>query len=103
MVCTLMSPTLYLPPRPRPWSSIFNFIGIVLIHVGAIVAFTRVFSWKLVALAAATYFIRMFAITGVYHRYFSHRSYKTSRPFQFFLALLGVTATQKGPLWWGAT
>ena len=27
----------------------------------------------------ALYFIRMFAITGFYHRYFSHRSFKTSR------------------------
>jgi stearoyl-CoA desaturase (delta-9 desaturase) len=45
----------------------------------------------------------MFAITAVYHRYFSHRSYKTSRGLQFLLALLGTTATQKGPLWWGGT
>jgi stearoyl-CoA desaturase (delta-9 desaturase) len=44
----------------------------------------------------------MFAITGAYHRYFAHRTYKTSRPVQFALALLGTTALQKGPLWWAA-
>jgi stearoyl-CoA desaturase (delta-9 desaturase) len=44
----------------------------------------------------------MFAITGVYHRYFSHRSYDTSRVFQFLLALLGTTAAQKGPIWWAS-
>ena len=48
------------------------------------------------------YFIRMFGITGVYHRYFSHRTYKTSRFFQFLLAFLANMATQRGPLWWAA-
>ena len=51
-------------------------------------------------LLLATFAIRLFAITGGYHRYFSHKAYKTSRPFQLFLAVLGTTATQKGPLWW---
>lgn len=51
-------------------------------------------------LCAATYTLRMFGITGGYHRYFAHKSYKTSRAFQFALALLGCAATQKGPLWW---
>jgi stearoyl-CoA desaturase (delta-9 desaturase) len=46
------------------------------------------------------YFIRMFGITAGYHRYFAHRSYKTSRPFQFVLAWLGCMSLQKGPLWW---
>ena len=44
----------------------------------------------------------MFGITGGYHRYFSHKSYKTSRFFQFILAILGNLAFQKGPLWWAA-
>ena len=52
------------------------------------------------ALFAATFWIRMFAITAGYHRYFSHKSYKTSRAFQTVLAVLGTTSVQKGPLWW---
>ena len=48
------------------------------------------------------FFIRKFGITGAFHRYFSHRSYKTSRFFQFFLAFLGGMAAQKGALWWAA-
>ncbi|HEY8154282.1 MAG TPA: acyl-CoA desaturase [Myxococcota bacterium] len=51
-------------------------------------------------LLATTFFVRMFAITGGYHRYFAHKTYKTSRAFQFVLAVLGATATQKGVLWW---
>jgi stearoyl-CoA desaturase (delta-9 desaturase) len=53
-------------------------------------------------LGVAAYWIRMFGITGGYHRYFSHRSYSTSRVFQFVLAWLGCSAMQKGPLWWAA-
>lgn len=44
----------------------------------------------------------MFGITGGYHRYFSHRSYKTGRVFQFILGFIGASAAQKGPLWWAA-
>ena len=51
-------------------------------------------------LLAATFFGRMFAITAGYHRYFAHRTFRTSRAFQFVLAFLGASATQKGPLWW---
>src|SRR5512138_1162767 len=60
------------------------------------------FAWRWIALAAAAYAVRMFAITAGYHRYFSHRAYRTSRPFQLALAVLGTTAVQKGPLWWAA-
>jgi stearoyl-CoA desaturase (Delta-9 desaturase) len=54
------------------------------------------------ALCAFTYFLKMFGITAGYHRYFAHRSYRTSRAFQFFLAALGCSSLQKGPLWWAA-
>ncbi len=59
-------------------------------------------SWRWVALAAALYAVRMFAVTAGYHRYFSHRSYRTSRAFQLLLAFLGGTAAQRGALWWAA-
>jgi stearoyl-CoA desaturase (Delta-9 desaturase) len=60
------------------------------------------FSWLGVALAVACYVPRMFFVTGAYHRYFSHRSFKTSRWFQFVLALGATLTAQKGPLWWAA-
>ena len=55
-----------------------------------------------VAVAVFLYLFRMFAITGFYHRYFSHRTFKTTRWGQLVFAILGSTATQKGPLWWAA-
>jgi stearoyl-CoA desaturase (delta-9 desaturase) len=44
----------------------------------------------------------MFAITGFYHRYFSHRTFKTSRVGQFIFGVLGASAVQRGPVWWAA-
>jgi len=45
---------------------------------------------------------RMVAITMGFHRYFSHRSFKTSRVFQFVLAVLSQSAGQRGVLWWAS-
>ncbi len=59
-------------------------------------------SWVAVSVAIALYVIRMFAITGFYHRYFSHKTFETSRPAQFAFAVLGNSAMQRGPLWWAA-
>jgi stearoyl-CoA desaturase (delta-9 desaturase) len=89
--------------RPRDLTWWVSLLGIIAIHVATIVAIARGVTLFLVLFAVATYFLRMLAVTAVYHRYFSHRAYKTSRAFQFLLALLGLTATQKGPLWWAAT
>ena len=55
-----------------------------------------------VAVAVALYVVRMFAITGFYHRYFSHRTFRTSRVLQFVFALVGAASVQRGPLWWAA-
>jgi stearoyl-CoA desaturase (Delta-9 desaturase) len=77
-------------------------IGFIAIHVACLLAFFVGFSWTALIACLAFYVIRMFAITAGYHRYFSHRSFKTSRAFQFVLAWLGCSAAQKGPLWWAA-
>ena len=55
-----------------------------------------------VALALAAYFARMALVTAGYHRYFSHRAFKTSRAFQFVLAVLAQSSAQKGVLWWAS-
>jgi stearoyl-CoA desaturase (delta-9 desaturase) len=70
------------------------------LHAACLLALTTGVSGTDLALFATTFFVRMFGITGGYHRYFAHRTYKTSRPFQLALAALACTATQKGPLWW---
>jgi stearoyl-CoA desaturase (Delta-9 desaturase) len=77
----------------------FVFWGI---HLGCFGAIWVGFNWTAFSVCVFLYFLRMFAITGGYHRYFSHRTYKTSRVFQFILAFLGATSAQKGPLWWAS-
>ena len=74
----------------------------ILVHLACLAVFWTGIAWWAVALCAFMFFTRKFGITGAFHRYFSHRSYKTSRPFQFFLAFLGGAAAQKGALWWAA-
>src|SRR3954469_23872807 len=71
------------------------------VHVAAVVGIIAGgWSWSGAALALGAYFVRMIVVTATYHRYFSHRSYKTSRAFQFLLALGAQSAAQKGVLWW---
>lgn len=73
------------------------------LHAGCLLVFLVGWSWFAVGTAAVLYFVRMFAITGFYHRYFSHRSFRTSRAMQFVFALVGNTSMQRGALWWAST
>jgi len=57
--------------------------------------------WYL-AVAIGLYVVRMLALTAAYHRYFAHKTFKTSRPFQALLAVAGTTCVQRGPIWWSA-
>ncbi|MBM4361479.1 MAG: acyl-CoA desaturase [Deltaproteobacteria bacterium] len=78
-------------------------IPFLLVHVLAVVGVVGLgWSWSGLGLALALYFVRMFGVTGGYHRYFSHRTYKTSRAFQLVLALLAMSSVQKGVLWWAS-
>jgi stearoyl-CoA desaturase (delta-9 desaturase) len=73
------------------------------VHVAAVVGVIALgWSWSGVALALGSYFLRMIVVTAAYHRYFAHRSFKTSRAFQFLLALGAQSAAQKGVLWWAS-
>ncbi len=87
-------------PDVVDWRRAMSF---VFIHLGCVGLFFVGWSWTAVWAAVIAYVVRMFAVTGIYHRYFSHRTYKTSRAGQFLLALLGNTAVQRGALWWAAT
>jgi stearoyl-CoA desaturase (delta-9 desaturase) len=79
-----------------------GIVPFILLQASVLLVFTTPFSWTGVAVCALSYLVRMFAITGFYHRYFSHRTYQMGRLMQFIAAFLGATATQKGALWWAA-
>lgn len=81
------------------WLRVVPFLGIHLACFGIIWVG---FSWFALSFAIAMYAIRMFAVTGFYHRYFSHKAFRTTRVFQFILAVFGASAVQRGPLWWAS-
>ncbi len=87
------------PPYPIAWRSSIPFLAL---HFVPLLAFVTGISTTAWVIFGVSYFARMFCITAGYHRYFAHRAFKTGRVFQFLLAFGGVTATQKGPLWWAS-
>jgi stearoyl-CoA desaturase (delta-9 desaturase) len=103
---SFLTPSFDPPATPQRATKLseyqwFGAVPLILVHLLPLLAFftgTRLRDW---VVCAALYFIRMFGVTGVYHRYFSHRTYKTSRAFQFVLALIAMSSSQKGVLWWG--
>jgi stearoyl-CoA desaturase (delta-9 desaturase) len=74
----------------------------IAVHLACLGVFWVGWSPAAVAVAVIVYAIRMFAITGFYHRYFSHRTFKTSRALQFIAAFIGASSAQRGPVWWAA-
>jgi stearoyl-CoA desaturase (Delta-9 desaturase) len=89
-------------PREAGRVSRVMMISFLLVHVAALGVFLIPFKLWYVGLAVGLYYLRMFGVTAGYHRYFAHRTYKTSRVFQFLLAWLAVSSAQKGVLWWAA-
>ncbi|MCX5741471.1 MAG: acyl-CoA desaturase [Proteobacteria bacterium] len=85
--------------RPR-WRENAPFFALHAVAIGG--AIMVGWSWAAFAWFAGSYAVRMFAITGGLHRYFSHRTFKTGRVFQFVLAFLAMSTAQQGPLWWAA-
>ena len=84
-----------VPPEPIHWRGSLPFLAM---HAGVIAVIWVGVSPAALAIAFALYVPRMFAITGFYHRYFSHRTYRAGRVVQFLMALAGTTAVQRGPL-----
>lgn len=81
---------------------LYDVLPILSIHLVAVAAIFTGFSWTAVAVAAALFWARMLIITAFYHRYFSHRTFRTHRFTQFLAAALGTTCAQRGPVWWAA-
>jgi stearoyl-CoA desaturase (delta-9 desaturase) len=84
-------------PDRVDWLRIVPFLTL---HVACLGVIWVGWSWTAIGVAIGLYVVRMFAITGAYHRYFCHKAYKTSRFWQFIFAVIGNASAQRGPLWW---
>jgi stearoyl-CoA desaturase (delta-9 desaturase) len=103
----IAAPGIAPPPAAPPlWRVIYRAVRgtwfLVLIHVGAVGAVFAGVGWEAWLLFAVLLPVRGLTTTVAYHRYFAHRSFKTSRAFQLFLACLCCSNLQRGPLWWAA-
>jgi stearoyl-CoA desaturase (delta-9 desaturase) len=96
---TALEPTPMKPSRAKRSLKAAPFF---LSHLAIFGAIWSGVTWQAVVLCAVLFFVRVWGITAGYHRYFAHRTYKTSRAFQFVLALLAQSSSQKGVLWWAA-
>lgn len=90
------------PKEKRKRLRWLNEIDYLLLHMSPLLIFWTGATWFDWILCISLYFFRMFFITAGYHRYFSHKTFKTSRAFQFVLAWFAQSSLQKGALWWAS-
>src|SRR5215813_11510762 len=109
--CEFHGGTSRMASLARNWSillpngssiSVVQAIPFLTIHLLSLGVFFFSFHWSYLITCLMVLVVRMFFVTAGYHRYFSHRSYKTSRAFQFVIAFMAQTSAQKGVLWWAA-
>lgn len=96
----MASASISLPNGAR--ISLLRTAPFIAVHLLCLAAFFIGFRWSYLAICLVVCYVRMFFVTAGYHRYFSHRSFKTSRIFQFVMAFVATSSTQKGVLWWAA-
>jgi stearoyl-CoA desaturase (delta-9 desaturase) len=95
---------------PRPGRSLAWVIGhavwgtwfLALIHLGALGVLITGTTWHDWMIFPLILIARGLLTTVGYHRFFAHRSFKTSRAVQFIIACLCCANMQRGPLWWAA-
>jgi stearoyl-CoA desaturase (delta-9 desaturase) len=83
---------LFFLERVRWLIHFITLAGIILIGI----------SWLDFIILLISYYLGMLIVSISSHRYFSHKSFKTSRIFQFLLGWLTCTTVQRGPIWWAS-
>ena len=81
------------------WLRVLPFIAL---HIACLAVFWVGYSNAALIALVVTYAVRMFAITGFYHRYFSHKTFKTHPWVETVFAFIGASSSQRGALWWAA-
>src|SRR5260370_2180296 len=80
--------------QPLNWTTTLFMLAF---HVGAVAALFM-FSWKNLAIAVFLWWLTgSMGIGMCYHRFLTHRGYKTPRPLEHCMAIRATTAPQLGP------
>jgi len=82
-----------------------NFVGLGLIHIGALAAFLpgMTHASALVVAAVLMYITGGLGVTLCYHRTLTHRGLRLRKPLEYILAVCGTLALQGDPIRWVAT
>lgn len=73
-------------------------IGFIIIHLVAIWGLLSTpFQMSYLPYIIVLYFFKFFGFSGIHHRYFSHKAFKTSRSFQFILSVWANCTFMRGP------
>lgn len=106
----MSQPDTSIPPSPIVPASFMtravSLAGVTLPLAGFVLAIVllwdRGFDWLHLIMLLGMYTITAFGVTIGYHRYFTHRSFQTSRVVQFCLAAIGSMAVEGPVLKWVA-
>jgi stearoyl-CoA desaturase (Delta-9 desaturase) len=82
------------------WTAVLVYASL---HLGCLGVFYTGISAQAIAVLCGAFLLRGLGVSIVYHRYFAHRSFRTSRPMQFILGLFGSLTVLGAPLWWAQT
>ena len=85
--------------RKVAWLRVLPFLAL---HLACLAVFWVGYSHAALLAMLAAYALRMFAITGFYHRYFSHKTFRTHPWMETLFAFIGASSAQRGPLWWAS-
>ena len=77
-------------------------VFIVTCHIGSLLAFYTGLSLGAWLWIAFLYWIRMLAITGIYHRLLTHKAYSSPALVKWIGSFIASSAGQMGPNWWKA-
>jgi len=91
--------------KPRRTPAWVNFVGLSVVHLGALAAFIPgTFHWSaLIVLAVLYYTTGAWGICLGYHRVLTHRSLRLWKPLEYATTIFGVLAMQGGPIDWIST
>ena len=98
-----MSSIVALPQESRYSKlSVVTCVVLAWFHVQAVAAVFS-FSWTNLIVAAFLYWMAVgLGISMGYHRLHTHRGFKTSKLFEYFLAICGTLTLEGGPIFWVA-
>lgn len=92
--------------RPVYSKARINWITAAIMVALHLVAFWALFhyTWQNLLAALVLHWVVVgLGISIGYHRLLTHRGFKTSKPFEYFLAMCGSFALEGGPVFWVAT